>query len=416
MGAETGNWEEELLRESLSRRARSLSPSPWGIPVSVSAAVAPIALTGGVPDPQSLPTRELAEGSRVVLEREGPDALRYGGVHGYLGLREWLAGWLGRREGMALEPGWLMLGNGSAGALATVCDTFLDPGDTVIVEAPTFPGALRCIQSCSVDIVGVPVDEKGLVPEALAEALERLQRDGRRAKMLYIIPNFQNPSGVTLSLDRRRLVVELAEHYRLLVVEDDAYGELAFAGEPLPSLFAIAGGLGVLKLGTFSKTIATGLRVGWVLARQEYIDSLLQMRFDAGGSPWIQRTVAEFARAGLLEERIPHLRDLYRHKRDVMLGALERHCSADARWHVPEGGFFVWVEIAEGIDPAALEETAPKRGVIYVPGAAFFRDQPGLTASEAGERHIRLAFSFVREDEIEEAVQRLGLALKDAAR
>jgi len=356
------------------------------------------------------------ECSRVVLERDGQDALRYGGVQGYLGLREWLAAWLSAREGVAVEPGWFMLSNGSAGALAAVCETFLDPGDTVIVEAPTFPGALRTIRSCLADIVAVAVDGQGLVPEVLAETLDGLQRDGRRVKMLYLIPNFQNPSGVTLSLERRQAVVELARRHRLVVVEDDAYGDLAFSGEPLPSLFSLAGGLGVLKLGTFSKTIATGLRVGWVLARPDYIGPLLEMRFDAGGSPWVQRTVAEYARAGLLEKRIPLLRDLYRRKRDLMLSALERHCSSYVRWNVPEGGFFIWLELLQGVDASGLEEAALREGVSYVAGAAFFPDQPALAAAEAGRQHIRLAFSFVREDKIEEAVRRLAAAMRNAGR
>jgi 2-aminoadipate transaminase len=416
MSAQAGNWEEALLRESLSRRARALGSSAWGAPVAATSAVAPIELTGGIPDPESLPTGELIDCSRVVLERDGKNALRYGGLQGYLGLREWLAAWLSSREGVAVEPGWFMLGNGSAGALATVCETFLDPGDTVVVEGPTFPGALRTIRSCLADIVAVPVDREGLLPELLAETLDRLLREGRRAKMLYTIPNFQNPSGVTLSSERRQAVVEMARDRRLLVVEDDAYGELAFSREPPPSLFSLAEGRGVLKLGTFSKTIATGLRVGWVLAQPEYVGALLGMRFEVGGSPWVQRTVAEYSRAGALEKQIPLLRDLYRRKCDLMLRALERHCSAYARWSAPEGGFFVWLELLEGIDASVLGETALREGVTYVPGAAFFPSQPGLTAAEAGRRHVRLAFSFVKEDQIEEAVRRLAAAMKDARR
>ena len=411
-----GNWEETLLRQGLSHRARSLGPSPWGMPAATAPTIAPIALTGGIPDPGALPIRELAQCSQTVLDQSGPDALRYGGVQGYLGLREWLAAWLSRREGVAVEPTWLMLGNGSAGALAAVCETFLDPGDTVIVEAPTFPGALRPIRSCLAKVITVPVDEHGLVSDTLAQMLDRLLREGRRAKMLYVIPNFQNPSGVTLTLERRRAVLELARRHRLLVVEDDAYGELAFSSEPPPSMFALAEGLGVIKLGTFSKTIATGLRLGWALARPEYINPMLEMRFDAGGSPWIQRTAAEYVRAGLLEKRIPQLRDLYRRKRDLMLRALERNCSSYVRWNVPEGGFFVWLELLGNTDAPVLAATAVKRGVTFVPGAAFYADQPGLTAVEAGRQHLRLAFSFVPEQEIEEAVCRLAAAMSDAGR
>jgi 2-aminoadipate transaminase len=416
MDPQTDNLEEALLRQGLSRRARSLGPSPWGMPAATAPTVAPIALTGGIPDPESLPTRDLARCSTTVLEESGPDALRYGGVQGYPGLREWLAAWLSRREGVGVEPTWFMLSNGSAGALAAVCETFLDPGDAVIVEAPTFPGALWLIRSCLAEVITVPVDEQGLVSDVLAQTLDGLQREGRRAKMLYVIPNFQNPSGVTLTLERRRAVSELARRHQLLVVEDDAYGELAFSDEPPPSLFSLAEGRGVVKLGTFSKTIATGLRVGWVLAQPTYIDRMLEMRFDAGGSPWVQRTVAEYACAGLLEKRIPELRDLYRRKRDLMLRALERYCPSYARWNIPEGGFFIWLELLGGIDASMLAVTALKQGVTFVPGEAFFVDQPGLTATEAGRQHIRLAFSFVPEQEIEEAVRRLAAAMSDAGR
>ena len=416
MDAQPGNWEEALLRDSLSQRARSLGLPPWGMPAATAPTVVPISLSGGIPDPESLPIRELAQWSQTVLEQSGPDALRYGGVQGYLGLREWLAAWLSRREGMAVEPAWFMLSNGSAGALTAVCETFLDPGDTVIVEAPTFPGALRPIRSCLAEIVAVPVDAQGLVPELLAQTLDALERKGRRAKLLYVIPNFQNPSGVTLAMERRRAVVDLVRRHRLLVVEDDAYGELAFSEEPPPSIFSLAEGLGVMKLGTFSKTIATGLRIGWVLARPRYIDRMLEMRFDLGGSPWVQRTVAEYARSGLLEKRIPDLRDLYRRKRDLMLRALERHCSSYVRWNVPEGGFFIWLELLGGIGASALAVTASKQGVTFVPGEAFFADQPSLIAAEAGRQHIRLAFSFVPEQEIEEAVRRLAVAMSDAGR
>jgi 2-aminoadipate transaminase len=195
----------------------------------------------------------------------------------------------------------------------------------------------------------------------------------------------------------------------VLIVEDDAYGDIRFEGERLPSLFALATGKGAVYLGTFSKTMATGLRVGWVLAGQPVIDALLQTRFDLGVSPWLQRTILEFVSTGLWEHHVAKVNDVYRRKLDAMLAALDERCGRYARWNRPEGGFFLWLTLAETVDPAALAEAARRLGVAYVGGAAFHLDG-------GGQHAIRLAYSFVREQEIPEAILRLGRALEEAAR
>jgi 2-aminoadipate transaminase len=404
------DWEAAILEESLSRRSRAAGGFYWAAsPSAVPPGVVPIALTGGIPDPDSLPFVDLAEASRTVLEREGSDALRYGGAQGFQGLREWLADRLGRQDGVTLGPENFTLSNGSAGALANICETFLDPGDTVIVEAPSFPGAARAMRSLQVEMVQVPLDDEGLRPDLLADALERLDREGRRPKLLYTIPNFHNPTGTTLPLERRRDILELARHHRTLIVEDDAYVDIRFEGDRVPSFFSLAGGEGVLRVGTFSKTIATGLRVGWVQATQGIVDALVGMRFDAGQTPWVQRVVAEYASTGKLDRHVPVVVDVYRRKRDAMLAALDERCSSLARWRAPEGGFFLWLKLAERVDPAALEPASLEEGVIYVPGPAFFEDR-------SGAEYIRLAYSFVAERDIAEAIRRLGRALERAAR
>jgi 2-aminoadipate transaminase len=404
------DWEAAILEESLSRRARAAGGFYWAAsPSAVPPGVVPIALTGGIPDPDSLPFADLAEASRTVLEREGPDALRYGGVQGFQGLREWLAERLGRQDGVTLGPENFALSNGSAGALTNICETFLDPGDAVIVEAPSFPGAARAMRSLQVEMVQVPVDDEGLRPDLLADAFARLAREGRRPKLLYTIPNFHNPTGTTLPLGRRRDILELARRHRTLIVEDDAYVDIRFEGERVPSFFSLAGGEGVLRVGTFSKTIATGLRVGWVQATRGIVDALVGMRFDVGQSPWVQRIVAEYASTGKLDSHVPLVVDVYRRKRDAMLAALDERCSSLARWQTPEGGFFLWLELAERVDPAALEPASLEESVIYVPGPAFFEDR-------SGSHYIRLAYSFVAQRDVPEAIRRLGRALERAAR
>jgi len=407
-----GNWEAEQLEAKLSRRVHAVAGAYWGAGVRQEPPpVPPIMLAGGVPDPAFLPIDDLVAVSERVLRREGPEALRYGGPQGFLGLREWLAADAHRREGLSLGPEHFTITNGAAGALANLCDTFLDPGDVAIVEAPTYPGAMRSMRSCHAEVLGVPIggDADGLAPQALEKCLEQLRREGRRPKLLYTMANFQNPAGVTMSLERRREVVELCRRHDVLIVEDDAYGDIRFEGEALPSFFALAGGQGAVRIGTFSKTLATGLRLGWVMAGQPIVDALLRMRFDLGTSPWPQRVVTEYASSGLLAEHVKEVVPIYRRKRDAMLAALDERCSRFARWDVPRGGFFLWLELSEGVDPATLTEAAAQEGVTFVGGRTFFPDG-------SGARYIRLAYSFVAEAEMAEAVLRLGRAMERAAR
>jgi len=402
------NWEAALLEQSLSRRVRAVGPAYWGAgATAVPPPVPPIALTGGVPDPETLPFDDLAEAARTVLEREGRLALQYGGPQGFLGLREWLAERVGRTDGLSLGAENITITNGSAGALANVCETFLDPGDVVIAEAPSYPGAMRAIRGQQARLETVPVDGEGLLPDALAETLEALSKGSARPKLLYTIPNFHNPTGATLSLERRRAVLEIARRHRLLIVEDDAYGEIRFGGERVPSFFALSNGDGVLRVGTFSKTLSTGLRVGWVAAAQEATDFLVRMRFDMGTSPWIHRLVAEYVSRGLLDRHVPQVVEVYRRKRDAMASALAEHCAPYVRWQLPSGGFFLWLELERRVQPEALREAAVEEGVAYVSGDAFF-------VARTGSRFIRLAYSFVAEQEIEEAIRRLGRALRRA--
>lgn len=403
------NWEAEQLPALLSRRVRATGGAFWVAGSRQETPPVPaIALTGGIPDPDYLPTEELIEVSNLVLRREGPEALRYGGHQGAPVLREWLAEEMSRREGLSLTPENFTLTNGVSGAIVNVCQTFLDEGDVALAEAPTFPGGVGAMQSCLAEVVGVPLDEDGLVPEALAETIERLEREGRRAKLLYTTPSCQNPTGTTLPLERRQAVVEVCQRHNVLIVEDDAYGDLRFEGERPPSLFALAGGQGAVYLGTFSKTVATGLRVGWVTAVEPAIEALLRTRFDLGSSPWLQRTMAEYASSGRWARHVAEMIDLYRRKRDVMIAALEERCSRYARWNRPEGGFFLWLTLAEAVDPVALAEAAAEQGVAFVRGGAF-------NGGERAQQQIRLAFSHVSEREIPEAILRLGRALEQAS-
>jgi DNA-binding transcriptional MocR family regulator len=365
-------------------------------------------LTGGVPDPPSLPIEALIACNETVLRREGNYALMYGGPQGPSGLREWLAKDVNRREGLTLGAEHFVLTCGSAGAFENVCETFLDPGDVAILEQPCFPGTTRIARSCLAEIVGVPVDADGLVVEELARTVDALVAAGKRVKLLCTIANFQNPAADTMSLARRQAVVEICRRHGILIVQDDAYGAISFEREPVPSLFAIAGGTGAVLLGTFSKTLATGLRVGWVMGEQTVIDAITRMRFDMGVSPWSSRVLTEFCESGRYDEHVPRMIEIYRAKRDVMLAAMRERVSKHATWGVPKGGFFIWLKLHDDIDPDKLRVTANDEAVGYVTGSAFFNDG-------SGANFVRLCYSNVAESDIPEAIMRFGRALERAA-
>ena len=397
------------LEAALSQRARKMAWSPWFQGELPPPPRPPIFLTGGVPDPPSLPVDELIACNERVLRREGEQALMYGGPQGPSGLREWLARDINRREGLALDKTNFVLTTGSSGAFENVCETFLDPGDVVILEQPCFAGSTRIAISCLPQVATVPMDDDGLDVAALEQLAARLATEGKRVKLLYTITNFQNPAANTMSLERRRAVVDICRRHGILIAQDDAYGAISFDREPSPSLYTVAGGTGALLMGTFSKTLATGLRVGWIMGEKPVIDAITRMRFDMGVSPWTTRVIAEFCESGAYDTHVPKMIEIYRRKRDAMLAALDERCSRFARWATPKGGFFIWAELSESINPARLRITANEEAVGYVGGEAFFADG-------TGHNFVRLCYSNVAEAEIPEAVMRFGRALERAVR
>jgi 2-aminoadipate transaminase len=398
------NWEH-----AQSLRAKAMEWSPWQMRPAPPTGVEPIMLAGGIPDPPSLPIDDLIACNERVLRREGEFALMYGGPQGYPGLREWLARDINRREGLDLGAEHFVLTTGSSGALENLCEALLDPGDVAIIERPTYPGSTRLIMSCLAQIEGVAVDDDGIDPDELERVIARCEAGGKRVKLLYTIANFQNPAASTMTLERRLRVIEICRRSNVLIAQDDAYGALTFGTDAVPSLFTLSGGDGAVLLGTFSKTLATGLRVGWLMGAQTIVDAVTRVRFDMGVSPWSSRVIAEFCESGRYDEHVPRVIDIYRRKRDVMLAALDERCAKYARWAVPQGGFFLWLELSEGISPSRLFETAWEEGVGYVGGKAFFDDGDGA-------RFARLCYSNVAESEIPEAIMRFGRALERAAR
>ena len=354
-----------------------------------------ISFARGAPAPECLAVEELADCARAALERDGHAILSYGPGGGYGPLRERLA------EQHGVEPSRVVITSGSLQGFAFLAEQLVRPGTKVLVEAPTYDRPLKILDRLGAEIVGVPMDEEGLIPEELP--------DGDFA-FLYTIPTFQNPSGRTLSVERRRRIVELARERGLLVLEDDPYGLVRYDGEPVPSMFELAGGEQIVYCSSFSKTVAPGLRVGWFVLPAKLAADIEALAVSTYISPpyLTQATVLEFMERGTFGPNLERVNGLLGARRDAMVDALERSMPEDASWTRPDGGYFIWVELSSGRPAAELLVEAEKAGVTFVKGTDFYAGGRG------GDQALRLAFSFVSPDEIGEGVSVLGSLVRAA--
>jgi 2-aminoadipate transaminase len=355
--------------------------------------VATISFARGVPAPELLPVEDLADCARAAIERDGLTVLNYGPVGGYAPLREWIA------ERHGVEPNQVLVTNGSLQGLSLLAGALLERGSRLLVEGPTYDRALHIAARHEAEPVPVPMDEEGLDPDALELP----------AAFLYTIPTFQNPSGRTLSLERRRRLAELARNGELLVVEDDPYALVRFGGEPLPSIYELAGGEGVVHSFSFSKIVSPGLRVGYLVGPPELVGRLEALAVQTYLTPGLlsQATVLEFVRRGLLEPNVAHVAGQLRERRDAMLETFEQEFPEGATWSRPEGGYFAWLDLPPGTDAAALLARAEQEGVTFVKGTDFF--PPG----RGGSGSARLAYSFVSPADVRAGVRRLAGLLRE---
>ena len=362
--------------------------------------MATISLARGVPPPESLPLEEIADCARAAILGDGRTVLSYGAAAGYAPLRAWIA------ERHGVDPARVVITNGSLQAFAFLATHLVQPRTRVLVEAPTYDRPLKILSALGADVMAVPMDDHGLDLAALAAALEH----GPSPAFLYTIPTFQNPSGRTLALDRRRRLLELARRHGVLVLEDDPYGEVWFDREPPPRLFELASGDGVALSSSFSKIVAPGLRVGYLVLPAEVAAAVEAVAADETISPVLpaQATVYEFLRRGHLDASLDRVRLLLRERRDAALTALERELAGAATWSRPDGGYFIWLEL-DGVDVAELAARAEEAGVTFVPGPEFY------PAGRDGFQAARLAFSFVSPAEVDEGVRRLARAVETLA-
>jgi 2-aminoadipate transaminase len=359
-----------------------------------------VSLAGGMPFLDGLPLEVLSDVAARVVSQRGLQALQYGSGQGDETLREQILDVM-RLEGIDAHPDDVVVTTGSQQALDLVTRIFVDPGDVVVAEAPSYVGALGVFRAYQADVVHVPLDEHGLVPEALESTLARLAAAGRRVKLLYTVPNFHNPAGVSLSTERRPQILAIARRYGVLVLEDNPYGLLGFEGAPRPAIRSMDDE-GVLYLGSFSKTFAPGYRVGWVVAPHAVREKLVLASESAILCPSSasQIAISTYLSTCDWQGQIKAYRELYRERRDATVAALAEHLP-EASWNVPEGGFYVWVKLPDGLDSKDMLPRAVTARVAYVPGTAFFYDGTGAS-------HMRLSYCFPTPERIREGVRRLA--------
>ena len=364
-----------------------------------------VSLAGGSPNVSALPLDAVGEMIGQLIASRGDTALQYCTAQGDAGLRERICDVMALEEIQA-HPDEIVITVGSQQALDLLTRIFIDPGDVILAEAPSYVGALGAFASYQARVVHVAMDDDGLIPAALEEAIERTAAAGRRAKFLYTVPNFHNPAGVTLAAERRHRILQICQRAGLLVVEDNPYGLLGFDGEPMRALRA-DDDEGIVYLGTFSKTFAAGVRVGWAVAPAAIRDKLILAAESAVlcHSSFSQLTVREYLTTQPWLEQIKTFRELYRERRDATLSALETMMPPGCQWTRPGGGFYVWLRLPEGVNAKAMLPRAISSRVAYVPGTGFYADG-------SGGQYARLCYSLPSPDRIHEGVRRLASVIE----
>ncbi|HXS45887.1 MAG TPA: PLP-dependent aminotransferase family protein [Solirubrobacterales bacterium] len=367
-----------------------------------------ISLAGGLPDTSTFPSGTFAAQMTRIAQESTAEALQYGPTEGFAETVDCILQVMGA-EGMLPDPDDVIVTTGGQQAIDLICKTLVDPGDVVVCEAPTYPGAVPVFCSYQAETIQIDCDEDGMRLEQLEEVLERLDGEERRPKFVYSVPSFQNPAGVTLSLQRRRRLVELARQRELLIVEDNPYGLLRFDGEALPPLYQLDGGDFVIYVGTLSKILSPGIRLGWAVAPPPVMEKIVlgKQAADLCTSTLTQHFVREYFAEGRWREYIDSLVELYRGRRDTMVEALQEHFPAEATWTKPDGGLFIWATLPEYIDTSDLLAKALREDVAFVPGQAAYVDE------SRGRSSMRLNFSGVNDEEIREGVRRIGKAIGD---
>lgn len=398
------NWESKL-----SETALNVKPSPIRALLKYTKTPGVISFAGGNPDPAVFPVAEFAEAAQI-LSREGRDVLQYGATNGYEPLKGYIAKWMAPRMGRETKSDEMLITTGSQEGMDLLCAVLINAGDTIIVEGPTYPGALHAMRNRGARFLSVPCDKDGLRVDLLPSVIEDGRKNGHNIKFIYTIVNFQNPSGATLTAERRAELLKIAGKYDLIIFEDDPYGHLRYEGEHVPTIFSMDKEQSgrVVYACSFSKILAPGTRVAWIAGDKEVINKMVMIKQGTNlcTSVVAQALVYEYCRLGHLDGFLPKIIAHYAKKRDAMDAAFRKYLPQNAIFHRPEGGFFFWLQVP-GVDSTKLFTKAIEHGVAFVTGPSFYAE-PGT-----GGDFMRTCFTFAQPEEIEEGAKRLAAAIKE---
>jgi 2-aminoadipate transaminase len=401
--------EKIRLESSYSRRAKGLQASEIRELLKLTQQPDIISFAGGLPNPVTFPYEELDEIASYVIKTHGKLAFQYGTTEGHLGLRHEIAKWMNERHKTNLDESNILITSGSQQGLMIVSYLFLNSNDTIMTSNPTYLGGIGSFKAFRSNIETIPLDNDGMIIDNLEEALIRLDRNKIPVKFIYLIPTFQNPTGVTLSQERRKRVIDLAEAYDTLIVSDNPYSELRYKGKSLTPLISMDEEDRVLYLGTFSKILVPGTRIAWMVGSTELIKkcTICKQSMDLCTNPFNQYIVTEFMHRGLLNPHIKKINGIYKEKMEIMLKAMDEFFPKGVEWTRPEGGLFTWVTCPEHINTRELFEHAIIEKVAYVTGSAFF-------PNGGGENTMRVNFSHPTNELISEGIRRLGKVIENA--
>jgi 2-aminoadipate transaminase len=391
-------------------RKRVGAVSLWAGPENVEPRKELIYLSIGIPDSDWLPRRELNQAMEKVMNKPGDSSLNYGFGKGYFPIRQYLAEKYTREKGVVVDEEWFLLTNGSTVAIDLIVRSIIEPGDVIITETPTYMGSLANFMGVGAEICPVSMDESGMKTGELERKIKSLKEQGKRIKLLYTISAFQNPSGMSLSSERKKELLQLAAREKFLIIDDDAYGDLYYDSPPNVSLSGLSGGHGVLTTGTFSKTAAPGLRIGWVHAHPEALKLFARVKFDLGQNQMSLQMMGRFLQGGCLEPHVEKMRALYQKKMILVADLMDTHLPDLVSFERPNGGFYLWLKLKNGLTSNAVWRTATQEGVSVNPGYTSIPDE-----AQDKEEYIRIAFSWTPMDQLEEAVLRFALACRRVA-
>tara|TARA_Y100000814_G_scaffold286048_1_gene254674 strand:+ start:460 stop:1716 length:1257 start_codon:yes stop_codon:yes gene_type:complete len=400
-------WGKISVEELSSIAAKTLDPGNptdagkmWRLPTTHPN---PIVLASGIPDDDTLPTKELIEGLINGINNFPIESLTYGGWFGYDECRKAIANRQNRIENINLNENNIILHNGSSGCLENILNAFIEPNDVVIVESPSYSGTIRCIQGSLAEVIEVPIHLNGIDAAEFQNLIEKIKKEQKRIKFFYTIPDYQNPTGNVAPIETREAILKICAENKILIIEDAAYSELYFDQPPPPTYFSLSNGFGVLRMCSFSKVVATGLRLGWIQARDEYIEILTKVRFDMGNSPLIHYALTNFINNKSLDSHVENMRRLYKEKCSIMVDSIKENCGDYMEINPPEGGYFLWLK-SHHIKSDELIKAAAQEGLVFPTGSVFFLDK------SQGSYNYRLAFTQPSKKQLEE----VGVRLKKA--